>query len=189
MVPGGEITTLLRSWREGDRAALDALLPLVYADLRRIAAGHMRDAGAGHTMSPTDLVHESFLKLARGAVPECQDRKHFFAVAAKAMRQLLVDHRRRRHAQKRHREAPDILSAPVAAWDVLDLDAALRDLEAHDARKAETVELRFFAGLQLEEIGELHGVSAPTVSRELRLAEAWLAKRIRRGRAATRADR
>jgi RNA polymerase sigma factor (TIGR02999 family) len=163
---------------------LEALIPLVYEQLRRVAANQMRAENPGHTLSPTGLVHESFLKLAgEKRTPDWQDRKHFFVVAAKAMRQLLLDHARRKHARKREPAAPaawaDQVQLPGAPWDVIDLDRALHRLEQTDPRMAKAVELRFFGGLNLEEIAEAMDVSAPTVSRELRLAEAWLAREIR----------
>ena len=183
MADGGEITRLLRAWYGGEPGALEALMPLVYEELRRLAAGQMRSEHPGHTLSPTALVHESFLKLAgEKRTPDWQDRKHFFVVAAKAMRQLLVDHARRKHARKREPDAwVGQVQLPGAPWDVIDLDRALNRLEQSDSRMAKAVELRFFGGLNLEEIAGAMDISAPTVSRELRLAEAWLAREIRGG--------
>ncbi|MBZ5608577.1 MAG: sigma-70 family RNA polymerase sigma factor [Acidobacteriia bacterium] len=184
MADGGEITRLLRAWSRGDGDALEALIPLVYEELRRLAAGQMRAENPGHTLSPTGLVHESFLKLVEQKhSPDWQDRKHFFVVASKAMRQLLVDHARRKHARKRDpgapAEWPGQYQMPGAPWDVIDLDRALDRLEQNEPRMAKAVELRFFGGLNLDEIATTMDVSAPTISRELRLAEAWLAHEIR----------
>jgi RNA polymerase sigma factor (TIGR02999 family) len=180
----GEITRLLRAWGGGDAGALRTLIPFVYEELRRVAASQMRAENPGHTLSPTALVHESFLKLVEGKdTPNWQDRKHFFVVASKAMRQLLVDHARRKHAHKRDPGGPAEWAAqvqmPGAPWDVIDLDRALKRLERDEPRMARAVELRFFGGLNLDEIAATIQVSAPTISRELRLAEAWLAREIR----------
>jgi RNA polymerase sigma factor (TIGR02999 family) len=149
-----------------------------------MAANQMRSENPGHTFSPTGLVHESFLKLVEGRdTPDWQNRKHFFVVASKAMRQLLVDHARRKHARKRDPGLPvdwaDQVQMHVAPWDVIDLDRALNRLERNEPRMARAVELRFFGGLNLDEIATTMDVSAPTISRELRLAEAWLAREIR----------
>jgi len=184
MPDGGDITRLLRAWCGGDSGALEALMPLVYGELRRLAASQMRTENPGHTLSPTGLVHESFVKLVEQEhTPDWQDRKHFFVVASKAMRQLLVDHARRKRAQKRDPGAPavwaDLVQLPGAPWDVIDLDRALNSLERSEPRMAKAVELRFFGGLNLDEIAGTMDVSAPTISRELRLAEAWLAREIR----------
>jgi len=184
MPDGGEITRLLRAWCGGEPGALEALIPMVYEELRRLAASQMRTENPGHTLSPTGLVHESFLKLVeQKQTPDWQDRKHFFVVAAKAMRQLLVDHARRKHARKRDPGAPaewaDQVQMPGAPWDAVDLDRALDRLERDEPRMARAVELRFFGGLNLDEIAGAMDVSAPTISRELRLAEAWLAREIR----------
>jgi RNA polymerase sigma factor (TIGR02999 family) len=186
MADGGEITQLLRAWRRGEPDALEALIPMVYQELRRVAASQMRVESLGHTLTPTGLVHESFLKLVeQEQTPEWQDRRHFFLVASRAMRQLLVDHGRRKHARKRDAAAPaewaDRVQMPGAPWDVIDLDRALDRLERSEPRMAKAVELRFFGGLNLDEIAEAMEVSAPTISRELRLAEAWLARDIRGG--------
>ena len=130
---GGEITRLLRAWREGESGALDSLIPLVYEELRRLAASQMRTENPGHTLSPTGLVHESFVKLVEQKhTPDWQDRKHFFVVAAKAMRRLLMDHARRKHALKRDSGASAgwaQVQMPGAPWDVIDLDRALNRLE------------------------------------------------------------
>ncbi len=179
MVAAGEVTKLLRSWRDGDAAALDTLTPLIYRELHKIAASQMRLEAQGHTLTPTGLLHEAFLKLVQsGSQPDWQDRKHFFVVAAGAMRQLLVDHARRRGAGKRS-ATPAPEATPLAQHDVIDLDRALHKLAAEDARRAQMLELRYFGGLGMVEIAEALDCSAATISRELRVTEAWLAREIR----------
>jgi RNA polymerase sigma factor (TIGR02999 family) len=181
----GEITGLLQAWKNGDAEAVDSLLPIIYNELRRMAAAYMRWERPDHTLTPTALVHESYLKIFPGKRSDFHDRKHFFTVAAHAMRQLLVDHARRRRAGKRGGPESDLpledsLQVAGDSWDVIGLDDALRDLEKLDPRKAEVVHLRFFAGLTLEEIGELTDTSPATAMREVRLAQAWLAHEIRK---------
>jgi RNA polymerase sigma factor (TIGR02999 family) len=181
----GEITGLLQAWKNGDSEAVESLLPIIYDELHRIAAAYMRRERPDHTLSPTALVHESYLKIFPGKHPDFNDRKHFFTVAAQAMRQLLVDHARKRRAEKRGGAAAnlplnDALQVSGQSWDVISLDDALRDLGKIDQRKATIAHLRFFAGLTLEEIGELMETSAATVMREARLAQAWLANEIQK---------
>lgn len=182
-----EVTTLLAAWRDGDREALSRLMPLVYGELRRLAARSLEGERQDHTLQPTALVHEAFLRLAGGAVPRWQDRVHFFAVAAQVMRRLLVDHARARRTEKRGGGArPLPLEAALdigspAAGDpelLLALDAALVELAVHDPRKARIVELRFFGGLTIEETAEFLGIATSTVILEARLARAWLFRRI-----------
>jgi RNA polymerase sigma factor (TIGR02999 family) len=181
----GEVTTLLRRWNDGDRAALDAVLPLVYADLRRVARRSIGSERGGHTLQPTALVHEVFLRLvnARGIV--WQDRVHFFAAAAGMLRRILVDHARRRRAAKRgNGAAPAPISVElvgrgaVNAEEVLDLNDALERLEAIDPDRSRVVELRYFAGLTLEETAEALGVSLATVKRDWTAARAWLYREL-----------
>ena len=172
------VTALLRRWRGGDRAALDALVPLVYAELKRVAEGYLRRE-RGATLQPTALVHEAYLKLIGGADVDWQDRRHFFAAAARLMRQILVDHARHRDAAKRQGGERITLSSldppePRNAIDLLALDQALSALEDLDERKARVVELRVFAGLEFAEIGELMDLSRATLDREWRAARAWL---------------
>ena len=172
------VTALLRRWRAGDRAALDALVPLVYAELKRVAEGYLRRE-RGATLQPTALVHEAYLKLVGGADVDWQDRRHFFAAAARLMRQILVDHARHRDAAKRQGGERVTLSSldppdPRNAIDLLALDQALSALEGLDERKARVVELRVFAGLEFAEIGELLDLSRATLDREWRAARAWL---------------
>ena len=179
-----EVTGLLRSWRQGDGAALDRLVPLVHAELRRVARAHLRREGAGHTLQATALVHEVYLRLVGIDHLTLNDRTHFFAVAATLMRQILVDHARRKRADKRG-GAVTMMSldevTPVSQTsivDVLALDQALDALSARDARQCRVVELRFFAGLSIDDTAQAIGVSAATVEREWAMAKAWLYQRL-----------
>jgi len=173
------ITALLRRWHEGDGDAGNALLPLVYAQLRAIARRQLAGERPGHTLVPTDLVHEAYLKLVEGAPPDSQDRIHFYAIAARAMRQVLVDHERHRRAAKRDGGERISLSGSDAAdpnqnVDLLALDQALHALEQVDARKARVIELRAFAGLDFNEIAQVLEISRATLARDFRTARAWL---------------
>jgi RNA polymerase sigma factor (TIGR02999 family) len=180
----GHVTTLLRQWKGGDDSALDRLLPLVYAELRRIAARHLRRERAGHSLQPTGLVHEAYLRLVASPGPEWQDRAHFFGVSARLMRQILVDHARARGAAKRGGAARRVTltegvePAVVRDLDLLALDEALRRLEAMDPVQGRVVELRYFAGLSIEETAEVLGKSPATVNREWRMARAWLRREL-----------
>lgn len=183
--PGpGQVTDLLSAWTGGDASALERLIPIVYGELRAIAGLVFRRERGDHTLQPTAVVHEAFLKLAGGDVP-FRDRVHFFAVAAQAMRQVLVDHARARVAAKRGGGATRIELGEVPAGgadralaDVLAVDQALERLAALDADQARIVELRYFGGLTVEETAEVLGVSAPTVKRDWRLARAFLAREL-----------
>jgi RNA polymerase sigma factor (TIGR02999 family) len=178
----GEVTRLIEAWRAGDDSARDRLIPVVYAELRRRAASHLRRERPGHTWRPTDLVHETYLRLV-AQDPAWQNREQLFAVASRLMRRILVDHARRRAAIKRGgirvTLAEDMASAPGAEPDLLDLDAALGELAALDERQATLVELRFFGGLSLPEAASSLGVSLATVSRDWALAKAWLFRRLK----------
>jgi len=175
---------LLQAWSDGDRTALDRLLPLVYSDLRRIAAQKLRAERADHTLSATAVVHEAYLRLVGQRSVRLEDRAQFFAAAATQMRRILVDHARRRVAAKRG--GPDLrvtLDEDLVAdmgrdLDLLALDRALAELQALDARVARIVELRFFAGLSLDEAAVALDVSRRTVAREWALARGWLHKRL-----------
>ena len=188
-----EVTGLLQRWRGGDAAALDELLPLVYAELRRCAdASLRRENDAPLSLQPTALVHEAYLRLAAGADVDWQDRGHFFAVAARLMRQILVDHARARRARKRDGGERVTLSMldkpdPREVVDVVALDQVLRGLEAIDERKARIVELRVFGGLEFSEMGEVLGLSRATLDREFRAARAWLYRALEAGAAADEA--
>lgn len=169
---------LLRAWRGGDAAALDELMPIIYGELHKLAQSYMRKERAGHTMRPTELVGEAYLRLADGA-PELADRVHFFGIAARVMRQVLVDHARKRNAEKRGAgAAPIMFDDAVLRGDrpaeLIALDGALDALAKFDARKASAVELHYFGGLTHVEIAEVLGVHANTVNRDLQLALAWI---------------
>ena len=173
-----EVTRLLAEWRAGDRRAVGELIPLVYGELRRLAAAYLRGERQGHTLQPTALVHEAYLRLVEQSSPDWQSRSHFYGVAARVMRQILVDHARRKLAKKRA-GAPVTLQQAVSfdqegSNDLVALDAALTDLEKVDERKCHAIELRYFAGLSMEEIAQAMNLSVQTVRRDLRMAEAWL---------------
>ena len=179
-----DVTDLLLSWRQGDAAALDRLIPLVYDELRRIARRQLRGESPGHPLQATALVHEVYLRLVDVNRMTLKSRAHFFGVAATLMRQIVVDYARRQRADKRG-GAVTMLSldeASPAAWtssvDVLALDEALDALSAIDARQCRVVELRFFAGLNIDEAAEALALSPATVEREWALAKAWLFRRL-----------
>lgn len=175
-----EVTRLLQQWRTGDAAALEALTPLVYGELRRLAERQMRCERPDHTLQATALVHEAYLRLAGPASPDWQDRAHFFAVAARLMRRILVDHARARRFAKRGGGAVRVsLDEAAALWeeragDLVALDEALERLGALDPLGQRIVELRFFGGLSVEESAEALGVSPAAVKRGWRSARAWL---------------
>jgi RNA polymerase sigma factor (TIGR02999 family) len=179
-----EVTELLQSWRQGDAAALERLIPLVHSELGRVARSHFRREHSGHTLQATALVHEVYLRLVAIDRMTLNDRTHFFAVAARLMRQILVDHARRKRADKRGGgltmlsldEVSPVPSTPIV--DVLALDQALEALSSRDARQCRVVELRFFAGLSIDETAQAIGVSAATVEREWTMAKAWLHRRL-----------
>jgi RNA polymerase sigma factor (TIGR02999 family) len=179
-----EVTELLRSWRQGDAAALDRLIPLVYGELRRVARSHLRREHPGHTLQATALVHEVYVRLVDANRMTLNDRTHFFAVAATLMRQILVDHARRKRADKRGGGVTIVrlddvsIVSQTSTVDVLALDQALDALSSRDARQCRVVELRFFAGLSINEAAEALGVSAATVEREWAMAKAWLYQRL-----------
>jgi RNA polymerase sigma factor (TIGR02999 family) len=178
------ITQLLDAVRAGDRGSLDQLFTLVYNELRGQAHRHLQRAGPARTLNTTALVHEAYLKLAACEQPDWEHRRHFFCVAARAMRQIIIDRARRRVAQKREGrlERVDIddrnLAVEEQAEDLLALDAALGRLEAQDARLGQTVELRFFAGLSVEDTARALHVSERTIKRDWRLARAFLHREL-----------
>ena len=183
MEPVGDVTQLLSAWAEGDEGALQELMPLVYHELRRIAKHHMSGQPPGHTLQPTALIHEAFVKLI-GGDQRFRNRTHFFAVASMAMRQVLVNHANARLASKRGGGAVNISIADGEAAvqrearDVLALDEALKALHAMDPRKSRVVELRYFGGMRIAETSEALGVSPVTVTRDWQAARAWLAREL-----------
>jgi RNA polymerase sigma factor (TIGR02999 family) len=175
---------LLRAWRQGDRAAFDEIAPVIYDELRRLAAFHLRGERPGHTFSPTDLISEAYLRLAGSAQLEFNDRAHFFAIASRNMRQILVDHARKRCAEKRGAgdrpiEFDETRLATDRPWELVALDDALEELAKFDERKARVVELHYFGGLTQEEIAAVCDIHVNTVARDLRLGEAWLRRQLR----------
>ena len=183
MSTASEVTELLRAWANGDQRALDQLAPLVYAELRQLAASHLRREREGHTLQPTALVHEAYLRLVDQQNSSWQDRSHFYGVAGRLMRQILVDYARRRLTGKRaHRQVSldeTVSFARERSADLIVLDDALKTLEKLDARKCKAVELRYFAGLSMEETARALDVSSVTVRRDLRMAETWLYHEMR----------
>lgn len=176
-----DIEKALAGWRHGDQDAVDELFRLVYDELRVLASRHLRRHRPGDTLGPTALVHEVYLRFAQRSSPDLVDRHHFVALAARAMRMVIVDHWRRKQSRKRGPQAPgsaspEDVAAPAAPSpiDVLALDEALRSLSELDARQALVVELRFFGGLTLDEIAAMFGVSERTVKREWQQARAFL---------------
>jgi RNA polymerase sigma factor (TIGR02999 family) len=180
-----EVTATFLRWRRGDPGALDALTPVLYAELRRLAQAYMRHERPGHTLQPTALVHEVFLRLIQQHETSWQNRAHFMGVAARIMRRVLVDHARRHRAAKRGGGEKPVSLGPLEVADLSgegiaadDLDAALEDLGRHDERQARIVELRFFGGLSIDETAEVVGVSPATVKRDWLLARAWLHREL-----------
>jgi RNA polymerase sigma factor (TIGR02999 family) len=178
-----EVTQLLGEWASGNRQALDRLTPLVYGELRQLAALYLRKERPDHTLQPTALVHEAYLRLVDQRNPSWQDRSHFYGVAARLMRQILVDHARRRQAGKRAGQKVSLEEtvsfARERSADLVALDDSLSALEKLDPRKCRAVELRYFGGLAMEEIARTLEVSPVTVRRDLRMAEAWLYQQMR----------
>lgn len=182
--PPNEITPLLLRWSEGDPAALDLLLPVVYQELRQLAHNYLRRERADHTLQPTALINEAYMRLIKQDFPEWQSRRHFFGVAAQLMRQILVEHARARTADKRGGGAPkfaleDALTfSDEKAAELVALDDALVALAKFDERKVRIIELRYFGGLSLEETAAALQLSITTVSHEQRLARAWLRRAL-----------
>ena len=180
----GTITRLLVDWRDGDKAALDRLVPLVYRELRRLAGYYMRRQRAHHTLQTSALINEAYLRLIDHKNMRWENRAHFYAVAAQAMRRILVDHARSRGYAKRGGGAlkmsfdEAVIGAEERGAELIALDDALQDLAAIDPRKCQIVELRYFGGLSVDETAEVIGVSSVTVMREWRSAKGWLLKAI-----------
>jgi len=183
-----EVTRLLREWADGSQSALEALTPLVYAELRRLAQSYLRSEAPGHTLQPTALVHEAFLRLLDRDAPDCQNRAQFYGVAAHLMREILIDHARTRQAVKRGGHAvhlsleEDVMVSAVRETDLVALDDALKRLAAIDPRKSQMVELRFFGGLSVEEAAEVLKVSEKTVRRDWQFAKTWLLRELSGGK-------
>jgi RNA polymerase sigma-70 factor (ECF subfamily) len=184
MAPTTSITVLVHEYANGDKHALDRLLPLVYTELRRIARKHLRDERPGHTLQPTALVHEMYARLAGQTPPDVRDRIHFLSVAAGVMRQILIDHARTKYAQKRggRQEKLSLDEAHDACMEkpaiMIRVDDALNQLARQDAGKARLVEMRFFGGLTAEESAQVLAVPVNVVRRELRVAQAWLQREL-----------
>jgi len=184
----GDVTRLLTEWNAGNQDARDELIPLLYAELRRMAERYVRDERTSATLQPTALVHEAYMRLVQQKLPDWQSRNHFFGVAAYLMRQLLVERARRHGSQKRgsgqaHVPLNEALSlAPESGGFIVDLDLALQALAGVDERKSKIIELRFFGGLTVDEVARALDISSATVGREQRLAEAWLYREMQSGK-------
>jgi len=181
-----DITGLLRELSQGRHEALDRLIPIVYDELRRIAHGQLRHEHAGHTLSTTALVHEAYFKLVDVRRMEWRDRAHFFAMAARLMRRILIDYARGKTREKRGGDAVQVqltdafdVPGPVAADDLVALDEALARLEAQSERQCRVVECRCFAGLSLEETAQTLGISVATVKRDWDFSRAWLNRELK----------
>jgi len=190
--PTTPITVLVHEYAKGDKAALNRLLPLVYAELRRIAQKHLRGERPGHTLQPTALVHEMYAKLAGQSAPDVRDRIHFLSIAAGVMRQVLIDHARTKYAQKRggRQAALSLDEAQHACLEkpaiMVRIDDALNELARVDPKKAHLVEMRFFGGLTAEESAQLLNVPVNAVRRDLRVAQAWLHRELNQASRDTR---
>jgi len=198
-----EVTQLLLAWSEGDKSALDRLAPLVYDELRRIAHRHMKHEAAGHTLQTTALVNEAYLKLAKQPTADWESRRHFFGVAARVMRQILIDHARTRRYAKRGggirpvsldqtgaltlEQGVSVLAqnptalTPERAADLIALDDALSELQTHSEEKSRVVELHHFLGLTFDDVAKVMGLSSRTVKRHWESAKAWLHHSISKG--------
>ena len=182
---GHDVTALLHAWTAGDRAARDQLMTVVYQELRNRAAGQLRRERRGHTLQPTALVHEAYVRLVDQRRMAWQNRGQFFGVACQMMRRILVDHARAHRMAKRSGQWARVTldealrATPPVDVDVLDLDAALTRLAAFDPRKSQLAELRFFGGLSLEEAAEAVGISRATAERDWQAARAWLLKELK----------
>ena len=178
------ITIALKDLAKGDASALDRVMPMVYAELRNLAGHYLRQERKDHTLQPTALVHEAYFRLVGQSQPEYQNRAHFLGIAAHAMRQILIDHARTRNAAKRGGGQPafsldECMDAPLERPSALiQVDDALTALELHDARKAQLIEMRFFAGMTAEESAEVLGLPVQKVRAELRIAQAWLKREL-----------
>jgi RNA polymerase sigma-70 factor, ECF subfamily len=181
-----EVTERLIAWSAGDRAAFDHLLPIVYQELRRMAGAYLRQENPGHTLQPTALVHETWLRLIDQTRVNWQNRAQFFGVAAQMMRRILVDHAKAKHREKRGGDAVKLSLDDVVnlsqerVTDLLALNDALDDLSRIDGRKSRVIELRYFGGFSVEETAQILEVSPETVIRDWKMAKAWLYQQIKR---------
>ena len=185
MQPNEGITQLLIDWGKGDQAALEKLMPLVYSELRRLAGNYLRRERGEHTLQPTALVNEAYLKLVDQRNPKWQNRAHFFGIAAQLMRRILVDHARQHQAAKRggaEQQRISLTGAEVLVKqpevDLLALNEALEELAKMDPQQSRIVELKFFGGLSIEEIAEVMGIGHATVERDWKMARAWLRRQL-----------
>jgi RNA polymerase sigma factor (TIGR02999 family) len=179
----GDVTVLLARWNQGDKSVLEQLTPLIYSDLLRVARARLRREYGECTLEPTALVHEAYLRLADQKKLHAENRVHFYAIAANTMRRVLIEHARKRAAQKRGGGIRITLKtgmgvAEERAPDLVLLDESLSRLSAIDARKSQVIEYKFFGGLSTEEIGQVLGISVATVGRELRLGQAWIRREM-----------
>lgn len=183
--PAEDVTVLLQAWRAGDADAGERLVGLVYQDLRRIAANHLKQERSGHTLQATALVNELFVQMFSGPAPNLENRAHFFAVAARQLRRILIDHARRRHSLKRGglqvelspREEAALATAPD--HQLLEVDELLDELEALDSRAAQVIELKFFGGLTDSEAATVLNTSLSTIRRDWDFARSWLMMRLK----------
>ncbi|MBA4124093.1 MAG: sigma-70 family RNA polymerase sigma factor [Acidobacteria bacterium] len=179
-----QISHLLVAWSKGNEFALEQLMPLVYEELHQMARRYMRQQSSGHTLQTTEMIHETYLKIAKSEDRNWQNRAHFFGVAAKAMRQILVDYARSKHSQKRGgwqeriTFTEDDLVSNGRSEEIVALDDALNQLAVLDERKSRVVEMKFFAGLNVEEISEVLKTSPETVKRDWRFARTWLLREL-----------
>jgi RNA polymerase sigma factor (TIGR02999 family) len=187
MLPCHEVTQLLDQLSRGDREAMAEVMPLLYHELHKLARHHLGGERPDHTLQPTALVHEAYLRLAGQQRVHWQNRTHFFGIASQLMRRILIDYARNRHAEKRGglaRKVPldDVVVSDERAIDLIALDEALSSLAVIDPQQSQIVELRFFGGLTIEQTAQSVGVSPATVKRDLNVAKAWLHREIRNAR-------
>jgi RNA polymerase sigma factor (TIGR02999 family) len=179
----GSVTGLLRELKDGDPGAMDRLMPLVYAELRRLSDNILRRERPGHTLQPTALVHEAYMRMVRQDQPDYNSRAQFYAIAGRVMRQILVDYARRRSTAKRAKgqgvQLDTLMESTLAAPQrMVELDDALSELERHDPQKARLIELKFFGGLTAEESATVTGLAVPEIRKHLRVAQAWLEQQL-----------
>ncbi len=182
MVENSEITSLLSEWFSGDNTALERALPLIYSELHRLAASKMRDERSGHSLQPTALINEAVIRILGGTPIHVKNRSEFIGILGHAMREVLVDHARRKQAGKRFQQSNRVdfegVDAAVNEQELIEIDDALKQLALVKPRQARVVELKFFGGLDLDEIAQITNSSSATVTRDWRLARAWLQRHI-----------